>query len=38
MGLQAVKGNYNDWDAIYVAMFNFVARVYKDSVLNCPHT
>ena len=29
----AMKCNYhNDWDAIYVAMLNFGAKVYKDTV------
>ena len=31
----AMECNYNnDCDAIYVPMLNFVARVYKDRVLN----
>ena len=30
----AMKCNYsNDWNAIYVAMLNFAARVYKGRVL-----
>ena len=34
----AMKCNYNnDWGAIYVAMLNFVERVYKR-MLNCQYT